>query len=224
MQVTLSNQVGQASPQPMLMRAMDSMAMEAAPAGASVLDGVWRYRFDQPFEFQGGQQFVRRIWTNTADIERFHSLFVRLSGQSSQFTTQSLAATRRWELTNTESAGLGLPILPGSVRINSAQPGYELVGDTQLPNLAPGAIHWMELGASQAVRATLDRTSRQINGATIQSVWQLVVENSSDEAVQIQINAGLPRQGEVSGLPRTLQLGPEATRRFAITLTEPRSR
>lgn len=195
---------------------------ELASAGDSqVVDGVWRYRFADTVLLYGGQQFTRRLWRETAQIERVHQINTFVSAQNQD--QQSLPAQRVWYLENSQAAGLGIAMPAGSIRINEqTDTGYPLAGRAYLPALAPGARHAITLGPSLGVSGRLERNQMTVQGARIDSTWRLVLENTQDAAVEIELNLQTQRDAVLSGDRPRIRIPAESREILTLRLSEPR--
>lgn len=214
--VTLSSQVGRGA-QPRAMRA-ELMASAADSAGESVSDGIWQYRLEQPLELSAGQSFTQRLWQDSLPIERVHRLQAFLSARNNQ-REQNLRASRAWLIKNTSERALPA----GALRINDSQDGrYPLVGQAFMPDLAPGAQHWLALGPSLAVSGRLTRIEQKVTQGEVTSTWQIQVKNASDEAVTVELNFQASPRAQLTANTQRLQLDADAERVLTMTLKEPR--
>ena len=214
--VTLSSQVGR-GPQPRAMRA-ELMAVSADANGESISDGIWRYRLEQPLHLGGGEKFTQRLWRESVLIERVHRLRAFLSARNNQ-TEQDLRASREWLMKNTTDRAMPA----GALRINGVEGDrYPLAGQVFVPDLAPGAQHWLQLGPSLAVSARLTRLDQDVTQSHVHSNWRMNITNSGEESVTVALNLqGSPRS-ELPGGRQSVQLAAGEKRTLTLRLSEPR--
>ena len=218
--VTLSSQVGRGS-QPRAMRAELMAASAEASAyasGESVSDGIWRYRLEQPLQLGGGEQFTQRLWREDVRIERVHRLRAFLSARNNQ-AEQDLRASREWLMKNTTDRAMPA----GALRINGVGGDrYPLAGQVFVPDLAPGAQHWLQLGPSLAVSACLTRLDQDVTQSHVHSNWRVNITNGGEESVTVALNLqGSPRS-ELPGGRQSVQLAAGEKRTLTLRLSEPR--
>ena len=214
--VTLSSQVGR-GPQPRAMRA-ELMAVSADANGESISDGIWRYRLEQPLQLGGGEQFTQRVWRESVPIERVHRLRAFLSARNNQ-AEQDLRASREWLMKNTTDRAMPA----GALRINGVEGDrYPLAGQVFVPDLAPGAQHWLQLGPSLAVSARLTRLDQDVTQSHVHSNWRVNITNGGEESVTVALNLqGSPRS-ELPGGRQSVQLAAGEKRTLTLRLSEPR--
>ena len=214
--VTLSSRVGR-GPQPRAMRA-ELMAASADVSGESVSDGIWRYRLEQPLQLGGGEQFTQRLWRESVPIERVHRLRAFLSARNNQ-AEQDLRASREWLMKNTTDRAMPA----GALRINGVEGGrYPLAGQVFVPDLAPSAQHWLQLGPSLAISARLIRLDQDVTQSHVHSNWRVNITNGGEESVTVALNLqGSPRS-ELPGGRQSLQLAAGEKRTLTLRLSEPR--
>ncbi len=199
---------------------MESVMVDSAGA-PSLADGVWRYRFPQPVALDGGAQFSQRLWMKTAQIKRVHRINAYTSARNA--ATQSLSARRSWLIDNTQGRGLGVAMPPGAIRIQAQRQGdYPLAGQSQLPSLAAGASHWLDLGPSLAVSGQLEMIESQIIDQRVESMWRVTLNNDDPETATIELNLQIPNKAEMSEVPTRIDLAPGEQQQLTLRLSEAR--
>ena len=94
-----------------------------------------------------GASIHQRLWRESVPIER--SSTPRLLSARNNQAEQDLRASREWLMKNTTNRALPA----GALRINGVEGDrYPLSGQVFVPDLAPGAQHWLQLGPSLAFR------------------------------------------------------------------------